>query len=115
MIYHITTRDAWEQPHPDGLHRDPSLETEGFIHCSTLEQLAGSANRHFAGRTGLVILAIDPKRVQARIVYENLYGGEQQFPHIYGPLEQDAVTSVIDFPPGPDGVFSLPDSLETSD
>jgi uncharacterized protein (DUF952 family) len=108
MILHITDRDDWEAARSAGEYRLDSLEAEGFIHCSTPEQVLGPANELYRGRTGLVLLVIDPSRLSARLVYEDLANAGQAFPHIYGPLNLDAVTRVVPFPPGPDGSFDLP-------
>jgi [acyl-carrier-protein] S-malonyltransferase len=107
VIYHITRRDAWEQAAPSGSYAADSLDAEGFIHCSTHEQVAASANNHFRARHGLVLLTIDPARVQPEIRYEAASNG-QLYPHIHGPLNVDAVTAVTDFEPGPDGRFTPP-------
>ena len=48
------------------------------------------------------------KQIPADIVYEDCYQCGQAFPHIYGPLNKEAVINVVDFPPNPDGTFSLP-------
>ncbi len=64
------------------------------------------ANRHYPGQSGLVLLYIDTEKVKAEIVYENLYGGQELFPHIYGELNVDAVTRVDDFEPEPNGQFT---------
>ena len=58
-IFHITTREQWNHASLAGKYQDDSLLTEGFIHCSTAAQLAASGRRHFAGKTGLVVLEID--------------------------------------------------------
>jgi [acyl-carrier-protein] S-malonyltransferase len=110
VIYHITRADAWEQGQTTGSYSAESLAAEGFLHCSTRDQLASSANNHFRARHGLVILTIDPSRVQPDIRYEPASNG-QLYPHIYGPLNPDAVTAVTSFEPGPDGRFTLPDGL----
>ena len=107
IIHHITKRESWDEAKTAGVYSPPTFQTEGFIHCSTPDQIIATANRHFAGQTGLVLLSIDPNRVTAPIVYENLVGGEQQFPHIYGHLNIDAVTEVKEFEPGAKGVFEL--------
>jgi uncharacterized protein (DUF952 family) len=106
MILHITTRTAWETV--DTLYTAPSLTSEGFIHCSAPEQVLKPANEMFRGQTGLILLCIEPARVTADIVYEDCYESGQKFPHIYGPLNREAVIKVVDFPPNPDGTFSLP-------
>ena len=66
------------------------------------------ANRLFRGKTELVLLKIDPSRLTARIVDENLEGGTELFPHIYGPLEWSGVVTVIPFLPDPNGMFHAP-------
>lgn len=113
MILHITTRAEWETAvsHP---YTAPSLETEGFIHCSTPAQVLMPANQMFHGQTNLILLCIDPDKVTADIIYEDCYETGHQFPHIYGPLNRDAVTQTIEFPPNPDGTFSLPPTLKPS-
>ena len=108
MILHIAHRDEWAAAQASGDYRADSLLTEGFIHCSTPEQVLGPANERFHGQTDLLLLVIDPARLAADLVYEDSYGTGQAFPHIYGPLNLDAVVRAVPFPPGPDGRFALP-------
>lgn len=108
MILHITTRAGWEAAQESGEYRLDTLATEGFIHCSTPEQVLGPANEFYRGRPDLVLLVIDPARLAASLVYEDCYETGTAFPHIYGPLNLDAVTQVVPFPHGPDGTFELP-------
>lgn len=108
MILHITRRSDWEAAQAMGDYRLDSLDTEGFIHCSTPEQVLGPANELYRGQPELVLLVIDPSRLEARLVYEDLYASGIAFPHIYGPLNLDAVVKVVPFPPGSDGSFELP-------
>lgn len=108
IIYHITTRESWEAARTASVYRPERFADEGFIHCSTREQVVRVADARFRGRRGLVLLCIDPERVAAEIVYENLEGGRELFPHIYGGLNADAVTEVQEFEPGEDGRFQLP-------
>lgn len=111
-IYHITQREAWEPARSVGEYRGDTLDTQGFIHCSTPGQVVGVANSYYPGRHGLVLLCIDPDKLRAELRYEAPDGpavaGESLFPHIYGPLNIDAVTAVLDFEPGPDGLFTMP-------
>ena len=111
LIYHIMTREVWERAKPEGSYRPEGFAAEGFIHCSTREQVIGVADARFRGRSGLVLLCVDEGRVAAEIVYENLEGGQELFPHIYGALNTDAVAEVLEFEPGADGRFSLPRSF----
>jgi uncharacterized protein (DUF952 family) len=109
-ILHITQRDRWAKAKNLGSYRSDSLDTEGFIHCSTLAQVIGSANRFFTGQTELVILVIDIDRVTPEIRYE---GAAQNnlFPHIYGELNIDAVIKAIDLETNSDGLFIMPKEL----
>lgn len=107
----MVQRDEWTAAKLTGLYRPEAFDAEGFIHCSTPAQVIAVANRHYPGQSGLVLLYIDSDKVDAEIVYENLYGGQELFPHIYGALNVDAVTRVEDFEPDPDGQFTS-DSAE---
>ena len=114
LLFHITTREAWRAAGAAGVYRPGSLEVEGFIHLSGPGQVIDVANRLYAGRGGLVLLVINPGALQARLVWEPPAGPEpepagEDFPHLYGPLNVDAVEAVVDFPPGPDGSFTLPE------
>lgn len=92
-ILHITGQDDWQSAERSGFYRGDTLATEGFIHCATGAQLAWVARTWFPGRTGLVVLHIAVQRVHAEIRYERASHGEF-FPHIYGPLNIDAVVEV---------------------
>ncbi|HWS86252.1 MAG TPA: DUF952 domain-containing protein [Pyrinomonadaceae bacterium] len=107
-IFHITGRGEWERARREGVYRTPSLESEGFIHCSRSDQVLRVADSLFRGRTGLVLLEIDAGRVKAEIRYENCEGGQEEFPHIYGALNLDSVVRVLEFEPGEDGSFGMP-------
>ncbi|VAW33573.1 Glutathione S-transferase domain protein [hydrothermal vent metagenome] len=110
-ILHITTEAAWQTAVSAGAYRADSLASEGFIHCSTVAQLLMPANAMYKGQTDLILLKIDPSRLTAVLTYEDCYETGHQFPHIYGPLNLDAVTGFVPFPPNPDGTFSLPAKL----
>lgn len=107
MILHITTRPEWDEALVEGVHRTDTLATEGFIHASTHEQVLGVANARFRGQPYLVLLVIDPERVEPELRWEESEPGLPPFPHVYGPLNVDAVVNVVSFPEGPDG-FELP-------
>lgn len=110
-ILHITTSDAWAEAQQQGQYTADSLAEEGFIHCSTPAQVVYVANERFRGRVDLILLLITASRVHASIIYEDCYETGQPFPHIYGPLNLDAVAEVLAFPPAIDGWFELPPGL----
>jgi len=113
IIYHITRKSDWTTALAAGSYAADSLATEGFIHCSTAQQVIATANRIFKGRRDLVLLCVDTDQVKAEIRYENLEGGTNLFPHVYGALEIAAVVAAHDFPPRGDGTFELPPALIT--
>ena len=104
-ILHLATDRAWAAAIRNGFYAAPSLATEGFIHCSDPHQVVWVANSRFAGRTDLVALQIDARQLSVEGRYENLEGGHEYFPHIYGPINLDAVTRVDPFPARVDGTF----------
>lgn len=110
MIYHIISKSDWEAADGGEFYRGDTLDTEGFIHCSTAGQVVDTANFLFRGREDLLLLEIDEARLSAEVRYEDA-GDGRLFPHIYGPLEVAAVVRVIEFPPGPDRRFTLPGEI----
>ena len=112
VIYHIATRAEWESALTDGEYTrssvDKSLAEEGFIHASQASQVARTANKFYRSVPGdLVLLVIDPGLLRAAVRYEDVPGAELPFPHIYGPLNLDAVIEVRPFAAGPDGTFGF--------
>ena len=108
MIVHISTRDVWESAQDSGDYRTDSLVNEGFIHCSRPEQVLKVANTYYPRVDGLVLLWIDPQKLEAELRWEDSDG--DVFPHLYGRLNLDAVVFSADFHPGPDGIFnSIPE------
>jgi uncharacterized protein (DUF952 family) len=70
MIYHITPRAAWEPARTRGEYRSDTLDTQGFIHCSTSRQVVAVANSYYPGQQGLVLLCIDENRLRSELRYE---------------------------------------------
>lgn len=105
-ILHICPRLDWERARQEGEYTAASLATEGFIHCSTPDQVAQTANRFYRGQTDLVLLIIVPDHLAAEVRYEA--ADADLFPHIYGPINLKAVVEVRGFPPDEDGAFRQP-------
>ena len=102
-IFHITSSAQADAAALGGSYEGDTLATEGFIHCSFRDQVAGVANAVFRGATDLVLLEIDPARLRSPLRVEGAEPGAPEFPHIYGPLNWDAVAAVHPFVEGPDG------------
>ena len=102
-ILHVTRRSAWQKAQEMGEYRADSLETEGFIHSSRPDQILRVANLYFPNGADLMLLAIDSTRLKSPLRWDPSEG--QLFPHIYGPLNLDAVIGRKGFAPDPDGIF----------
>lgn len=124
-ILHITRRSEWEAARGEGVYHPASLESDGFIHLSQPPQVLHVANTFYMGQRGLVLLEVETDLLKADLRWEPpdsvpLMPGKNQssphgfFPHLYGPLNLEAVVAIHDFPPGADGLFDLPPELATA-
>lgn len=93
-ILHITPRARWDQAIAEGEYRSDDLAAEGFIHCLALEQLGYVVGKFYQGRTGLVVLRIDPEKLKSPVKWENPHPTWKLFPHVYGPINVEAVVDV---------------------
>ena len=119
FILHLASKASWLAAAKEGQYAPSSLSAEGFIHCSTASQIVGVANTFYRGQQGLVLLVVDPSRLTAELKWEPPAEPEptharegELFPHLYGPLNPDAVLKVLPFEPDTDGLFSLPQELD---
>ncbi len=113
IIYHLAFRSDWEAGLTSGEYRAPSLADEGFIHASGDEaQMLRVAARLFAGRTDLLVLDVDTERLpnDSPVIREPARSGEI-YPHVYGPINPDAVARVRALVPDSNnpGTFTLAD------
>jgi uncharacterized protein (DUF952 family) len=115
-ILHITDYEAWQAAMGEGRYEPESLSQEGFIHCSRLSQVLAVANAFYPGQSGLILLIIDPDRLTCELKWEppteqlpDNAQADDTFPHIFGPLNLEAVIKTLAFEPDSDGRFrSLP-------
>lgn len=91
MLFHITTRDAWHHAVATGDYRPASFDREGFIHLSTETQWPRTRERLFAATPDLLLLVIDPERVE-NLLWEPV--DDDSFPHLYQALAIGAVVEV---------------------
>ena len=91
LIYHITSAEEWNLAQSKGEYEPRQFADEGFIHCSYLHQLEAVVNRFFQGQKDLVILEINSAALKCDVIEENLEGGAELYPHIYGKLSLDAI------------------------
>ena len=94
MIYHVIRKEDWEQAIVQGYYEAPSLAIEGFIHASEMEQVSGVLERYYKGQLNLLLLHIDEVKLKSALKYELAPSVNEQFPHIFGKLNIDAVTRI---------------------
>lgn len=95
IIFHIATRAEWEPFQKNQLdYRALSLESEGFIHASLADQVPRTLNVHFKGEFDLFIMKIDTEKLTSKLVFEDLYGAGQEFPHVYGVVNRASILEV---------------------
>jgi uncharacterized protein (DUF952 family) len=108
-IYKICPASAWREAERQGIFRGSADDLrDGFIHFSTAPQVAGTARKHFAGQTGLFLIAIDTDALGDALRWEVSRGGEL-FPHLYGDLDLGHVTAVMDMRTRSDGTHDIPE------
>ena len=110
-IYHICSRSTTQVALQSGEYRAESLLNEGFIHFSQLHQVPGVANSFYKGLPDLVVLVVNPELLKAELKVEapvhpqnpdsapqkdQLPSSDQLFPHLYGPLNFEAVIKIRD-------------------
>jgi len=118
MIFHITSRTDWEAAQARGEYIAESLATEGFIHCSTISQVIPVANNFYKDQDSLLLLMIEPTLLSSTLKWEAPSGGTpppgvpvgDQFPHVYGPINLDAVVGSSDFIRDANGEWLMPSS-----
>jgi uncharacterized protein (DUF952 family) len=91
LIYHVTTADEWKDAQSKGSYEADSLHSEGFIHCSTAMQVQGVLERYYSNVKNLVLLSIDPQKLKAPLKFEMAPSVNEEFPHVFGPINPDAV------------------------
>lgn len=107
-VYKICPESLWREAEAAGRFDGAEIDkAHGFIHFSTGSQVGETAEKHFAGQHGLLLIAVDAEKLGPALKYEVSRGGAL-FPHLYAPLELAAVRWVKPMPLSPDGRHILP-------
>jgi len=109
FIYHITDQNQWELAKLSGFYNPADFHKDGFIHCSEEHQVLDVAGRFYSDVPNLLLLRIDRALVKPILLYENLEGKVEKFPHIYGNLNLDAVENILPLVKDSAGNFTFPD------
>lgn len=109
-VFHLTEPEAWAEAQREGHLSPASLASEGFVHCSTAEQLVGTIQRHFPSATVLVLLELDPTDLGADLRWEESRPGET-YPHLFRSLDPSEVRRAVRWERAADGSVTLPSEL----
>lgn len=113
LIFHLTTKDEFFKSKKDNNYQPQSLDEEGFIHCSTGKQVEATANRLFSDQDRLLLLIIDVSTLAANVKYEEDTEQGEAFPHIYGPVNTDAIMDKFTIFAEKNGKFKIAFSSDT--
>lgn len=107
ITYHGTPVEYFDRLDPDEPYIPPGFARDGFIHCTDgAERLAETLTRYYGNSPeDWLVLYIEKSLVTAEIRYED---PGRVFPHIYGPLNRDAIAVVCPIMRTPDGRFREP-------
>lgn len=109
LIYKISSRSAWVEAEKAGrFDGAPVDHRDGFIHFSDASQVKETAARHFRGESDLLVIAVDTEKLGPALKWEPSRGGAL-FPHLYGPLDMEAVVWKRELPLGDDGFHVFPE------
>jgi uncharacterized protein (DUF952 family) len=93
MIYHIATSEDWVLHRNSATYQPEGYSKDGFIHCSSQEQVPGVLQRYYAGVKNLILLHIDETKLSSDLKYEEATNKEL-FPHVFGPIKKEAIVRV---------------------
>ncbi len=91
IIFHIVRKNWWDTQKEKDLYISETFHEEEFIHASTRAQLHATANRYYNNEPVIYLLHIDTALLHSELKYELSPSQQQFFPHIYGPLNKEAI------------------------
>lgn len=107
LIFHVVKKEDWKLQKKDSRYHPESIDTEGFIHCSPGREIEEVTNRLFKGESDILLIIINTTLVEPEIRYENSGDSDTKYPHIYGPLNMDAVIDKIELASEDDGSYKI--------
>ncbi len=98
LVYKILPREEWRAAEAAGVFEGSAVDlADGFIHLSAEDQVQETLERHFAGQTNLVLVAVEADALGAALKWEPSRGGAL-FPHLHGPLKTSLAVSAQPIP-----------------
>ena len=94
LVFHFCSITQWMEQEDENVYIDPTLDSEGFIHCSTSAQTSKVLDRYFKGRQSIYRLHIDTTLLDSLLVYEKAASDGDAYPHIFGPINKSAIIEI---------------------
>ena len=92
IIYKLILSAEWQTARKEGIYEGSALDqADGYMHCSTHDQIQGTLDKFFTGQTDVILLSIDTDKIKQHLKWEKSPRSGRIFPHIYGPLPINAV------------------------
>ena len=107
LIFHVVKKEDWKSQKKDSRYHPETLDSEGFIHCSSGNKIEEVTNRLYKGETDVLLIIINTTLVEPEIRYESSGNSDSKYPHIYGPLNMDAVIDKIELAAEDDESFKI--------
>lgn len=107
LIFHVVKKENWKSQKKDSRYHPESLDSDGFIHCSTGRTIEEVTNRLYKDQDDILLIIINTTLVEPEIRYENSGNSDTKYPHIYGPLNMDAVIDKIELASEDDGGYKI--------
>jgi uncharacterized protein (DUF952 family) len=111
VLYKIMSKQEWETAQAQGTYEGSEVDRkDGFIHLSAAHQVRATAEKHFSGKTDLVLISVSEESLGPSLKWETSRGGDL-FPHIYGPLQLDSIGDAVPLPLV-GGIHQFPEGLQ---
>ena len=104
----MSSEREWEDQLNESTYAPSRYKLEGFIHCSTKDQIERTANTIFKSHNKIYLLHIEEEKEQECLKCENLEGGEELFPHLYKILPKSSIHKSEEIFKLENGLFYIP-------
>jgi uncharacterized protein (DUF952 family) len=95
VLLHVLTESEWQAARNEKAYSSLSFIENVFIHLCEEHQLSGVLERYFIGKPTLMVLVLDPAKLAAPVIFEStVEGSSEEFPHLYGSLNLDAIVEI---------------------
>lgn len=112
MILHCMKKDTWEEDKYKQYIGEQNLEQDGYIHCSPVEYMWRVTPNFSHIRDELVLLYIDTDKLESEVRWEDGDNCGRSYPHVYGPINTNAVITVLPYMRDKHGIWIKNDELK---